>query len=88
MNIGFAWKTKGGNMGKNFYEYADINTYPTLNEVVYPHCPSGAWGDDSKVFLAYAENKEEAFKLAMAHIYDGRPLEKFYGTYAGEKILR
>lgn len=70
-------------MEKKFYEYADINTHPTLNEVTYPHCPSGVWGDDMEVFLVYAENNEEAFKLAMEHIYDGRPLERYYGTYNG-----
>lgn len=71
-------------MAKKFYEYANVNAYPTLNEVIYPHCPSGAWGDDLEVFLVYAENKEEAYRLALAHIHDGKPLEQYYGTYKGE----
>ena len=70
-------------MKKKFYEYAKVNGYICINEVTYPHCPT--WGDDPEVFLVYAEDKDTAFKLAMAHIYDGRPLEKFYGTYAGDK---
>ena len=70
-------------MEKKFFEYAKIHEYPNLNEVVYPHCPT--WGRDPDVFLVYAKDKEEAFKLAMAHIYDGKPLEKFYGTYNGDK---
>ena len=70
-------------MEKKFYEYANVNEYPNLNEVTYPHCST--WGDDPEVFLVYAEDRDTAFKLAMAHIYDGKPLEKFYGTYKGEK---
>ena len=37
------------------------------------------------LLLIYAENRDMAFKLAMAHIYDGKPLERFYGTYNGER---
>ena len=70
-------------MEKNFYEYVNVNEYPNVNKVTYPHCPT--WGDDPEVFLIYAENEKEAFKLAMEHIYEGRPVDKFYGTYAGEK---
>lgn len=72
-------------MAKKFYEYADtdVHVYPALNEVVYPHCPT--WGDDPEVFLIYAENKDEAFKLAMEHLYHGRPLERYYGTYNGDR---
>ena len=72
-------------MEKKFFEYADVNERIHINEVTYPHCPT--WGDDPEVFLVYAENRDTAFKLAMAHIYDGKPLERFYGTYKGEKYL-
>ena len=68
---------------KKFYEYADTLGTITINEVEYPFCPT--WGEDPDVFLVYAENKEKAFKLALAHIYDGRPLERYYGTYKGER---
>lgn len=68
---------------KKFYEYSDTSGHPIINEVNYPHCPS--WGEDPNVFLVYAKDKEDAFKLAMAHIYDGKPTSKFTGTYAGEK---
>lgn len=73
-------------MDKKFYEYAQINElsiYPSISEVVYPHCPT--WGDEEEVFLVYAENKEEAFNLAMSHLYDGKPFERFYGIYKGER---
>lgn len=70
-------------MEKKFFEYTNVNAHPTLNEVTYPHCPT--YGDDPEVFLIYAENRDEAFGLAMAHIYDGKRLEKYYGTYKGEK---
>ena len=71
-------------MAKKFYEYSHIlGMCPIVTEVVYPHCPT--WGDESEVFLVYAENKAEAFKLAMEHLYEGKLFEKFYGTYAGEK---
>ena len=70
-------------MDKKFYEYANVCKYPTINEVTYPHCST--YGEDPEVFLVYAENEKEAFKLALAHKYDGKPLERFYGTYKGEK---
>lgn len=70
-------------MDKKFYEYANLLGYPTVNEVTYPHCPMGE--KDPDVFLVYAENEKEAFNLAMAHVYDGKPLERFYGTHNNEK---
>ena len=70
-------------MDKKFYEYSNLLEYPTVNEVIYPHCPMGE--EDPNVFLVYAESEREAFNLAMAHIYDGRPMNKFYGTYKGER---
>lgn len=69
-------------MAKKFFEYSMFGIYPLLNEVTYPHCPT--WGDEEDVFLVYAKDKEEAFKLAMAHLYEGKPFDKFYGPYAGE----
>ena len=69
-------------MERKFYEYAEVNGHICVNEVTYPHCPT--WGEDPEVFLVYAENKDKAFKLAMQHKYEGKPLEKFYGTYKGE----
>ena len=70
-------------MKKKFFEYSNISGHICVNEVTSPHCPS--YGDDPEVFLVYAEDKDIAFKLAMAHIYEGKPLEKFYGTYKNEK---
>ena len=67
----------------HFFEYFDGLGHPLVNQVTYPHCPT--WGDEDEVFLVYAENKEEAFKLAMKHKYEGRPFSKFYGTYNGVK---
>ncbi|EXG86546.1 hypothetical protein SAMN05443270_3079 [Lacrimispora sphenoides] len=69
-------------MNKKFYEYSNASRYPTVNEVVSPHCPTGE--DDPVTFLAYAEGRKAAFYLAMAHIYDGKPLQRFYGEYNGE----
>lgn len=66
---------------KKFYEYCNYNG-PMISEVTSPFCPT--WGSDPDVFLVYAEDKDKAFQLAQAHIYDGKPLEKFYGNYKGE----
>lgn len=70
-------------MDKKFYEYSSLGIYPNVNEVTHPHCPMGE--EDPDVFLVYAKDQDDAFRLAMAHIYDGKPLERFYGTYKGEK---
>lgn len=70
-------------MDKQFYEYSNLFDYPIVNEVTYPHCPMGE--EDPDVFLVYAANEKEAFKLAMSHIYDGKPMDKFYGIYKGER---
>ena len=70
-------------MEKKFYEVSFASQYPTVNEVTYPDCPSGY--EDHVTFLVYAEGKGAAFILALAHKYDGKPLEKFYGTYNGEE---
>ena len=70
-------------MDKKFYEYSNLLGYPCVNEVTYPHCPMGE--EDPNVFLIYAENKKKAFHLAMAHIYDEKPMDKFYGIYKGER---
>lgn len=70
-------------MNRKFYEISFANRYPTVNEVTYPDCPLGC--EDHVTFLAYAENKNTAFILALAHKYDSKPLEKFYGTYNGEE---
>lgn len=72
-------------MKKKFFEYSNINGRICVNEVVYPHCPT--WGEDPEVFLVYAETKEKAFHLALEHVYEGRPLESFYGTYNGDKYF-
>ena len=70
-------------MDKKFYQYSDLSGHPIINEVTYPHCPM--WGEDPNVFLIYAKDEKDAFRLAMAHIYEGKPMEKFYGTYAGDR---
>lgn len=73
-------------MQKKFFEYAKIGDhYPTINEVTYPHCPT--YGEDPDVFLVYAEDRETAFRLALAHRYEGKPLERFYGTYNEERYF-
>lgn len=68
-------------MSKKFYEYSNLLGYPTVNEVTMPQCPMGE--EDPEVFLVYAENSQQAFDLAMAHIYDRKSLDKFYGSYKG-----
>lgn len=70
-------------MEKKFYEYSNLFGSLTVNEVTYPHCPMGE--EDPYVFLVYAENEREAFRLAMAHIYGGRPMNQFTGIYKGER---
>lgn len=67
---------------KKFFEFARISGKPIVNEVTLPECPMGEDGID--VFLVYAEDEKKAFDLAMDHIFDGKPLEKFYGVYKGE----
>lgn len=67
---------------KKFYEYANISGYPCINEVTHPNCPLGE--EDPHVFLIYAETKQEAFQLAMAHIFDNKPIRPFYGSYQDE----
>lgn len=69
-------------MDKKFYEYSNLLGYPLVNEVTYPHCPSS--GEYPDVFLVYAENERKAFNLSMAHVYEGKPMGKFYGIYKGE----
>lgn len=66
---------------KKFYEYTDYDGYPLINELTYPHHNS----TDEDAFLIYASNRKEAFKLAMEHLYESKKLEKFYGTYNGER---
>ena len=68
---------------KKFFEYSNLNGYPTVNEVVFPYCPSGE--DSPNVFLVYAKNKNSAFGIAMDYLYEGKPMSRFYGTYNGEK---
>ena len=68
---------------KKFWHYFNYAGYPVINEIVEPVCPYEEEYHTS--FLVYAENEEMAFKLAMEHIYEGRKMDKFYGTYKGEK---
>lgn len=70
-------------MEKKFWHYFNYAGYPVINEIVEPVCPYEEEYHTS--FLVYAENEEMAFKLAMEHIYEGRKMDKFYGTYKGEK---
>lgn len=65
-------------MANKFYEYAEVDGHVLLIELTYPHCPTvGA----DEAFLIYAENRNQAFQLAMDHLFRNRPLQKFYGTY-------
>lgn len=69
-------------MSKKFFEVAEVNGRTIINEVVYPHCPMR--DEEENVILVYAEDRKAAFNLAMRHRYDGLPIGKFYGEYAGE----
>ena len=69
-------------MAKTFFEVSFIGCCPTVQEVVYPHCPTGY--EYKSTFLVYAENKDIAWKLALAHRYEGYPMGKFFGRYKGE----
>ena len=71
------------NMNKKFYEYSNLCGYPYINEVNYPSCPMGE--EDPNIFLVYAETRQDAFQLAMEHIFDGKEMSKFYGLYHGEE---
>ena len=68
---------------KKFWYYFNYTGYPVINEIVEPVCPYEEEYHTS--FLVYAENEEMAFKLAMEHIYEWSKMDKFYGTYKGEK---
>lgn len=39
--------------------------------------------EDPHVFLIYAKDRQDAFRLAMEHLYENRPLQAFYGSYNG-----
>lgn len=69
-------------MSKKFWEYSNLNGYPIFNEVAYPYCPSGE--DDPNVFLIYAINEVDARIAANNHIFDGKPLERFFGNFNGK----
>lgn len=68
-------------MQKQFYEYANVSGYPCINQVNTPSCPMGE--EDPHVFLIYAKDRQDAFRLAMEHLYENRPLQAFYGFYNG-----
>lgn len=70
-------------LNKRFYEANTLNGYTLVNEVVYPHCPTGY--EPGEVFLVYAENEQYAFDLAMEHLYDNRKENLWSGIYNGEK---
>lgn len=70
-------------MKKNFYYFLRHDGKITINQLVAPCYPYPE--EHIKSFLIYAETEENAFKLAMEYIYEGREKSKFYGTYKGER---
>lgn len=69
-------------MQKDFYEAVFFENELIINKLVYP---ADRFLEDGDPFLVYAENKGEAYHLALEYYYEKKKLEKFYGTYNGEK---
>lgn len=67
-----AWKRKPV---KYFYEYHNN----IINQMVF--ASTAFIEEDKTCFLIYANSKEEAFQLAMEHIYQNRPLRDLHDIY-------